>query len=118
MAARDLDGDLIKANEKELGKFRQLPEIYIANDFGPDRLLLNRSTPGNPRFILVEGKRGLATPRSKVLGRDSFKGMGVDFGDVVEDGHPAIAVSNISSPYALLESHFLFVNTGDICPPC
>ena len=39
--------------------------------------------------------------------------MGVDFGDVVGDGHPAIAVSNISAPYALLESHFLFVNTGD-----
>jgi hypothetical protein len=53
------------------------------------------------------------TPRSKVLGRDSFKGMGVDFGDLIGDGRPAIAVSNISSPYALLESHFLFVNTGD-----
>jgi hypothetical protein len=113
LAARDLDSDLIKANEEELGKYRQLPEIYIANDLGPDRLLLNRSTPGAPRFILVEGTRGLATPRSKVLGQDSFKGMGVDFGDVAGDGRPAIAVSNISSPYALLESHFLFVNTGD-----
>jgi hypothetical protein len=39
--------------------------------------------------------------------------MGVDFGDVVGDGRPAIAVSNISAPYALLESHFLFVHTGD-----
>lgn len=113
MAARDLDRDLIEANEEELGRYRQLPEIYIANDFGPDRLLLNRSTPGNPKFVLVEGRRGFATPRSKVLGRDSFKGMGVDFGDVAENGRPAIAVSNISSPYALLESHFLFVNTGD-----
>ena len=113
LAARDLDGDLIKANEEELGKYRQLPEIYVANDFGPDRLLLNRSTPGTPRFTLVEGTRGFSTPRSKVLGRDSFKGMGVDFGDVAGDGRPAIAVSNISSPYALLESHFLFVNTGE-----
>jgi hypothetical protein len=113
MAARDLDSELIEANEEDLGRYRQLPEIYIANDFGPDRLLLNRSAPGKPRFILVDGRRGLATPRSKVLGQDSFKGMGVDFGDVVEDGRPAIAVSNISSPYALLESHFLFVNTGD-----
>jgi len=113
LAARDLDGDLIKAGGEELAKYRQLPEIYIANDFGPDRLLLNRSTPGMPRFTLVEGRRGLTTPRSKVLGQDSFKGMGVDFGDVTGDGRPAIAVSNISSPYALLESHFLFVNTGD-----
>ncbi|HSK29777.1 MAG TPA: VCBS repeat-containing protein, partial [Candidatus Limnocylindria bacterium] len=34
IGAADLDGDL-------------LPEIYFANDFGPDRLLHNRSTPGN-----------------------------------------------------------------------
>lgn len=113
LAARDLDGDLIKAGGAELARYRHLPEIYIANDFGPDRLLLNRSSPGAPRFTLVEGTRGFTTPRSKVLGRDSFKGMGVDFGDVAGDGRPAIAVSNISSPYALLESHFLFVNTGD-----
>lgn len=99
LGARDLTGDL-------------LPEIYIANDFGSDRLLLNRSKPHEPSFEIVEGRRDLTTPRSKVLGRDSFKGMGVDFGDVAGDGKPAIAVSNISSRYALLESHFLFVNTG------
>jgi enediyne biosynthesis protein E4 len=113
LAARDLDDDLIAAGGAELAPYRHLPEIYIANDFGPDRLLLNRSTPGNPHFELVEGRRDLTTPRSKVLGQDSFKGMGVDFGDLVGDGRAAIAVSNISSPYALLESHFLFVNTGD-----
>lgn len=100
LGARDLDGDM-------------LPEIYVANDFGSDRLLLNQSKKGEPRFAVVEGRRDLTTPRSKVLGRDSFKGMGVDFGDVTGDGRPAIAVSNISSRYALLESHFLFVNTGD-----
>jgi hypothetical protein len=113
LGARDLDADLIDLSGERLAKYRHLPEIYIANDFGPDRLLLNRSTPGRPRFELVEGERELTTPRSKVLGQDSFKGMGVDFGDVTGDGRPAIAVSNISSPYALLESHFLFVPTGD-----
>jgi hypothetical protein len=113
LAARDLDDDLIAHSEGKLAVFRDLPEIYIANDFGPDRLLLNRSTPGKPHFELVEGRRDFTTPRSKTLGQDSFKGMGVDFGDLVGDGRPAIAVSNISSPYALLESHFLFVNTGD-----
>jgi hypothetical protein len=113
LAARDLDADLISAEGEKLGRFRNLPEIYVANDFGPDRLLLNRSIPGTPRFEIVEGTRDFTTPRSKVLGRDSFKGMGVDFGDVTGNGRPAIAVSNISSPYALLESHFLFVNTGD-----
>src|SRR3712207_7095987 len=33
VGAADLDGDL-------------LPELYFANDFGPDRLLHNRSQPG------------------------------------------------------------------------
>lgn len=99
LGAADLNGDL-------------LPEIYVANDFGPDRLLLNRSRPGKPSFEIVEGRRDLYTPRSKVLGRDSFKGMGVDFADVNADGRLDIAVSNISQEYALLESHFLFVHTG------
>ncbi len=113
LAARDLDADLMRIGGEKLAPYRHLPEIYVANDFGPDRLLLNRSTPGRPHFEIVEGRRDLTTPRSKVLGQDSFKGMGVDFGDVVGDGHPAIAVSNISSQYALLESHFLFIHTGD-----
>jgi hypothetical protein len=99
MAAADLDGDL-------------LPEIFVANDFGPDRLLLNRSVPGRPSFQLVEGRRDLLTPRSRVLGRDSFKGMGVDFGSITGDGRLAIAVSNIAERYALIEGHQLFVHTG------
>src|SRR5205807_455101 len=43
--AADLDGDL-------------LPEIYFGNDFGNDRLLHNLSTPGHPRFAVLEGRRG------------------------------------------------------------
>lgn len=97
----DLDGDL-------------RPEIYYANDFGPDRLFHNRSTPGELRFALLEGERRLTDPRSKVLGRDSFKGMGVDFADVNGDGHLDFFVSNIAAEYALEESHFLFVHTGDV----
>jgi hypothetical protein len=100
IGAADLDGDL-------------LPELYFANDFGPDHLYRNVSRSGRPRFALAEGKRGLNTPRSRVLGRDSFKGMGVDFGDVNDDGRLDIFVSNISDDYALLESHFLFVSRGD-----
>lgn len=113
LAARDLDDEHVSTGGPELAPYRHLPELYIANDFGSDRLLLNRSKPGEPHFKIIEGRRRLIDPRSKVLGQDSFKGMGVDFGDVTGDGRPAIAVSNISSPYALLESHFLFVNTGD-----
>jgi enediyne biosynthesis protein E4 len=90
-----------------------LPEIYIAHDFGPDRLLHNRSTPGHPEFALCEGQRDLTTPKSFVLGRDSFKGMGLDFGDINGDGLFDIYVSNIADDYALHEGHFVFVSTGD-----
>lgn len=101
VGAADLDGDL-------------LPEVYLGHDFGPDRLLHNRSTPGKLRFARLEGTQGFATPRSKVLGRDSFKGMGVDFGDLNGDGRLDIYVSNITVPYALQESQFAFVSTGDV----
>lgn len=100
MAAQDLDGDL-------------LPELYIANDFGPDRLLHNESVPGRPRLVLVDGVRGFTDPKSKVVGHDSFKGMGADFADVNGDAIPDLFVSNITESYALEESNFLFVSTGD-----
>jgi len=99
MAAADLDGDL-------------LPEIYIANDFGSDRLLVNLSRPGVPRFMLATGRRTFTTPRSRTLGADSFKGMGAEFADLNGDGQLDLAVSNIAQDYALLESHFLFINDG------
>lgn len=99
MAAGDLDGDL-------------LPEIYVANDFGPDRMLVNLSRPGQPQFRLAKGARDLWTPRSRTMGRDSFKGMGAEFADVNGDGRLDLAVSNISQEYALFESHYLFINGG------
>ena len=101
VGAADLDGDL-------------LPEIYFANDFGPDRLLHNRSTPGDPRFVLLTGRKTLTTPNSKVLGRDSFKGMGVEFAYLNDDGVLDIYVSNIADEYALQESHFLFESSGEV----
>jgi hypothetical protein len=89
-----------------------LPELYVANDFGPDRLLHNRSTPGNLKFVLLEGRRDFTTPKSCVLGEDSFKGMGVDFGDVNGDGLLDIYVSNLATRFGLTESHFLWLSTG------
>lgn len=100
VGAADLDCDL-------------LPEIYFANDFGPDRLLHNRSVPGTFHFVPIEGTKGFTTPNSKVLGRDSFKGMGVDFGDLNGDGIPDICVSNIGEEYALEESNLIFLSTGE-----
>jgi hypothetical protein len=101
VGAADLDGDL-------------LPEIYFANDFGPDRLLHNRSTPGHFRFVLLEGRRELTSPTSCILGQDSFKGMGCDFGDVNGDGLLDIYVSNIATEFGLQESHFLWQSTGEV----
>jgi hypothetical protein len=91
-----------------------LPEVYVANDFGPDRLLHNRSQPGELRFALLHGERGYTTPRSRVLGQDSFKSMGIDFGDVNGDGWFDMYISNISGPYSLFESHFLWLSTGQV----
>jgi hypothetical protein len=101
IGAQDLDGDL-------------LPEIYFGFDFGPDRLLHNRSTPGHLEFAILEGKRDFTTPKSCVLGHDSFKGMGCDFGDLNGDGIPDIYVSNIATKFGLTESHFLWQSTGDL----
>ncbi len=103
VAAADLDRDL-------------LPEIYFANDFGQDRLLHNRSRPGTFDFVLLEGTKTLMTPSSKVVGRDSFKGMGVDISDLNADGIPDIYVSNIAEEYALEESHMVFLSAGDTAP--
>jgi hypothetical protein len=88
------------------------PDLYFANDFGPDRLFYNESTPGHVKLLNVQGVRNFTTPASKVLGHDSFKGMGVAFGDLTGNGLPDIFVSNITSEFALQESNFAFINTG------
>jgi enediyne biosynthesis protein E4 len=97
----DIDGDL-------------LPEVYVANDFGPDRLLWNRSTPGNIKFELIEGESRFSVPESKVLGHDSFKGMGIDFADINRDGIPDLFVSNITESFAFQESQLVFLSTGSL----
>ncbi|MEV0001809.1 CRTAC1 family protein [Micromonospora sp. NPDC050980] len=95
----DLDGDL-------------LPELYVANDFGNDRFFHNRSTPGRIRFTLAEGRRGAFTPKSLVLGHDSFKGMGIDFGDLGGTGRFDMFVSNITESWGLEESNFVWRNNA------
>ena len=100
IGAADLDGDL-------------RPELYFSNDFGPDRLLHNQSEPGQLKFTVLHGEKGFTTPNSKIVGRDSFKGMGIDFGDLNGDGLLDMYVSNIAAEYALEESHFVYVSTGE-----
>jgi len=101
VAAADINGDL-------------LPDLYIANDFGPDKLLLNQTSNKNKiSFKELKGRRGFTTVRSNVIGEDSFKGMGADFSDLNNDGNLDIYVSNIADDYALHESHFMFINSGN-----
>ncbi|CAL9445827.1 hypothetical protein SUDANB95_02329 [Actinosynnema sp. ALI-1.44] len=99
VSANDLDGDL-------------LPELYIANDFGQDRLLHNRSEPGKVSFATVKTDRTPGTPKSKRIGDDSFKGMGVDFGDTNHDGLYDMFVSNLTVGWGIVESNFHYVNTA------
>lgn len=98
-ASADIDGDL-------------LPELYLANDFGNDHLFHNVSTPGHITFALVQGRRGAFTPKSMVLGHDSFKGMSADFGDLTGTGKFDIFVSNITTSWGLEESNFVWMNNA------
>jgi enediyne biosynthesis protein E4 len=98
-SSADLDGDL-------------LPELYVANDFGNDHLFHNVSTPGHIRFALLLGERGPLTPKSMVLGHDSFKGMSVDFGDLTNAGKFDMFVSNITTSWGLEESNFVWINNA------
>ena len=87
-----------------------LPDLYIANDFGHDYLLHNESTPGGIRFTTTAGTRTPTTPKSFVLGNDSYKGMGVDFADLAGNGRFDMVVSNITMPWGLEESNFVWMN--------
>lgn len=103
LGAADLNGDL-------------LPEIYIANDFGPDHLLFNRSSRDKLVFELVRGPLSWEIPPSYILGRDSFKGMGAEFADVNQDGILDIYVSNVGE-YEFMEGHYLFLSEGESMHP-
>jgi hypothetical protein len=87
-----------------------LPDLYIANDFGPDHLLYNASTDGHIRFTVAAGGRDPATPKSFVVGKSSFKGMGVDFGDLAGNGKFDMMVSDITTAWGLEESNLVFMN--------
>jgi hypothetical protein len=89
-----------------------LVELYFANDFGPDTLFLNRSTPGHVQLQELHGRSSPFIPKSKVLGDDSFKGMGIDFADINGDGLFDMFVSNLAGEWQLEESHFVWVSTG------
>jgi enediyne biosynthesis protein E4 len=99
-SAADLDGD-------------RLPEIFLAHDFGTSALLHNTSRPGRIEFREVKAVHTGTVPKSKEIGRSSFKGMGVDFGDLDRDGLYDMFVSNITTSFGIQESNFAFINKAD-----
>jgi len=90
------------------------PDLYIANDFGPDEYYLNTgTTEPTPRFRVIVDPRG-----HPGVGHDWWKGMNVDMGDVNNDGYLDIYVTNIlEKRYKTDEGNMLWLNCADAdCP--
>jgi hypothetical protein len=90
------------------------PDLYLANDFGPDELYLNTgATEPSPRF-----RRVVDTSGHPGIGDDWWKGMNVDFGDVDGNGYLDIYVTNIlARRYKTDEGNMLWLNVGDPAAP-
>ncbi len=87
VGAADLDGD-------------GWPDLYAADDFGPDQLFLS------------DGEGSWRNATESALGYDTKKGMNVDFGDFNNDGWLDIYVSNITTAEYLQEGNMLWYNEG------
>jgi hypothetical protein len=77
-----------------------LQDIYLACDYGTDRLFMNR---GNGVFEDVT---------EKAIGIDTKKGMNVDIADYDNDGFVDVYVTNITDEY-MKECNMLWHNNGD-----
>jgi Na+-translocating ferredoxin:NAD+ oxidoreductase RnfD subunit len=89
IGAGDLDGD-------------GYTDLYLANDFGPDQLLMNRN---GKRFEPVRGRVAGA------VGRDTFKGMNASLADFDGNGFLDIYVSNVHARLQA-EGSLLWMNSG------
>jgi len=76
------------------------PDLYCADDFGPDQLFLNR------------GDGSFRNATEHAIGFDTKKGMNVDFGDFNNDGWLDIYVANITTSEYLQEGNMLWHNNG------
>ena len=89
------------------------PDIYVANDFGADDLFISSPAEhGQRKFVRVEG--GLTADK---LGRDTKKGMNVDFGDYDHTGFQGIYVTNITQRKILPEGNMLWTSYSDKARP-
>jgi hypothetical protein len=73
------------------------PDLFIANDYGVSELYLN------------DGKRFHEAGQQSGVGFAPKSGMNVAFGDILNDGHFAVYVSNISENGALIQGNNLWV---------
>jgi enediyne biosynthesis protein E4 len=78
------------------------PDLYLANDFGPDQLLMNR---GGKHFETIKGTV------SGDIGRDTYKGMNASLGDMDGNGLLDIYVSNVHHKLQA-EGSLLWMNNG------
>lgn len=82
-------------------------DLYLANDYGPEELFLNR-----------EGKRFEPIGEGAGLSRESKSGMCVAVGDFTNGGVPSVFVSNICSRGYLFQGNNLRLNrlndTGEL----
>jgi len=78
------------------------PDLYLANDFGPDQLLLNRH---DGRWQAVTGSL------VGTVGRDTYKGMNATTADFDGNGLPDLYVSNVHHKLQA-EGSLLWLNDG------
>jgi hypothetical protein len=76
------------------------PDLYCADDFGPDQLFLNL------------GAGAFTNATEHALGFDTKKGMNVEMGDLDGDGWLDIYVANITTAEYLQEGNMLWHNNG------
>lgn len=79
-------------------------DLYLANDFGPDQLYLNREGTG---FREIRGSL-VGEP-----GRDTYKGMNASIADLDGNGYPDIYVSNVHHVLQP-EGSLLWLNDGTL----
>jgi hypothetical protein len=75
-------------------------DLYVANDFGPDRVLKNMQ---NGKFQDIT---------ATAIGVDTKKGMNAELADVNGDGFLDVYVTNMTEPY-LHECNMLWRNNGN-----
>lgn len=79
-------------------------DLYLANDFGPDQLLLNQ--PSNPGSWQAVTGSLVGT-----VGRDTYKGMNATTADFDNNGWPDVYVSNVHHKLQA-EGSLLWLNQG------